>query len=148
MRCASIDDTFFGKPPPDPGSRAPKAGNGSARKSTLLVVEDEILTRLATADFLRSSGYRVLEASNAHEAVAIFAAGEPIELILTDSSMPGPMDGAALAQWVRGQFPDVKIIIASDGSPGNDTRGAPAITMQKPYALHSLLAYVNRLLAH
>ena len=56
----------------------PKSGNGSDRKPTILVVEDEILIRLSAADYLRKSGYRVLEASNAHEARTIFYSAEPI----------------------------------------------------------------------
>ncbi len=42
-----------------------RSGNGHPAQSTILVVEDEVLLRLAISDFLRECGYRVLEAVRA-----------------------------------------------------------------------------------
>ena len=122
-------------------------GNGHDRRPTLLVVEDEILTRLAAADFLRNRGYRVLEASNAGEALAVFAAGEPIELVFSDMDMPGNMNGDGLAQWIRRQFPDVKVLLAS-GKAGQDVPGPYATMLRKPYAHDTLLAHIKQLLQY
>ncbi len=123
------------------GAGASKPTNGHHRKPTLLVVEDEILIRLATADFLRSNGYRVLESSTADEALAIFAAGEPIELVFSDINMPGKMDGNDLADWVRKSFPDVKVILTS-----GDIADTTASFVRKPYAHNALLAEISRVL--
>ena len=38
---------------------------------TVLVVEDEVLIRLVIADYLRECGYKVYEAVNAQEAIAM-----------------------------------------------------------------------------
>jgi hypothetical protein len=40
---------------------------------TVLVVEDEVLIRMATADYLRGCGYRVVEVGSGDEAVAVVA---------------------------------------------------------------------------
>ncbi len=125
---------------------APKANNGAERKPTLLVVEDEILIRLAAADYLRERGYRVIEASNASEAVSVFAAGQPIELVFSDIDMPRRMNGDALAQWIRQHFPDVKVLLcAIDGGKGI-AKSTNAQVLKKPYSYDLLLAQINALL--
>jgi CheY-like chemotaxis protein len=123
------------------GIGAPKTSNGHHRKPTILVVEDEILIRLATADFLRANGYRVLEASNADEALAILAAGEPIELVFSDVNMPGQMDGEDLAEWIKQSFPDVKVILTS-----GDKTETSAPLIRKPYDYNMVLAEISRAL--
>ena len=62
--------------------RARKSGNGQhTRQSTILVVEDALLIRLAISDYLRDCGYRVLEAANANDAQRILRADEPVEVL-------------------------------------------------------------------
>jgi len=131
------------------GGRRAKPGNGHKRKATILVVEDEILIRLATSDYLREQGYRVLEASNASEALSVFAAGEPIELVFSDVNMPGRMSGNALAQWIHQQFPDVKVLLASGEASGPlqaSVAGEYGPVLIKPYAHETLLAHIKQLL--
>ena len=66
-------------------------------KETILVVEDQVEVRIFTAAALRDYGYRVFEAVNAEEAVAICGrSGAGIHLVLTDVVMPrtsGPEAG-------------------------------------------------------
>lgn len=79
---------------------------------TILVVEDEVLIRMSVADYLRDCGYRVLEASNAAEAVELLQAQAP-DLVFTDVDMPGKMDGFELAHWVRDHMPGLPVVITS-----------------------------------
>jgi len=125
-----------------------KPGNGSERKSTLLIVEDEILIRLTISDYLRNCGFRVLEASNAGEALSVFAAGEPIELVFSDVSMPGRMNGGDLAHWIRQHFPDVKVLLTStDAALAMDgSSAADGAVVRKPYSTDVVLAEIRRLL--
>lgn len=68
---------------------------------TVLLVEDEIVVRRMTSMILSSNGYRVLEAADAAEALAVFEVhGDEIELLLTDVIMPG-MSGRVLAEKIR-----------------------------------------------
>ena len=80
---------------------------------TILIVEDEVLIRLDVADYLRGCGYRVIEAGNASEAMAIFQSGQRIDLVFSDVQLPGSMDGFALARWVRTHQPEIKVILTS-----------------------------------
>lgn len=119
--------------------------NGACGLSTILVVEDDILTRLAAADHLRAGGYRVLEAADAEEARALLRAAEPIEIVFSDVNMPG-MDGIRLAHWIAAEFPDVKVVLTS-----GDLTNAPAARLiahylEKPYDLDALDRLIKRLL--
>ena len=58
-------------------------------RDTVLVVEDDVLVRMATASELRERGFAVLEAYNAEEAVALLQAQIPVRLVFTDCSYRG-----------------------------------------------------------
>jgi two-component system, response regulator PdtaR len=65
--------------------------------STILVVEDQIITRVAVAEELRDHGYKVIEAGTADEALGILRAAIPVDVVLTDLEMPGSLNGSGLA---------------------------------------------------
>ncbi|MGE0717718.1 MAG: response regulator [Alphaproteobacteria bacterium] len=129
---------------------AGKPGNGAEHPTTILVAEDEVLIRMAVADYLRECGYRVLEVSNSAEAQAVFHAGEPVEIVISDVNMPGAMNGFGLASWIRREFPDVKVILTS-GAAGMAKQAEDACEdgpfLAKPYSYDLLLAHIRRLLA-
>jgi two-component system, cell cycle sensor histidine kinase and response regulator CckA len=57
---------------------------------TILLVEDDESVRKVTARLLSSGGYRIIEASNAEQALEIITApGSEIDLLLTDLVMFG-----------------------------------------------------------
>jgi CheY-like chemotaxis protein len=112
---------------------------------TLLVVEDEVLVRLVVADTLREAGYHVLEAANADEAVILLASFPEISLVFTDVQMPGAMDGAGLARFVRSNHPDLTVIVTS-GTSSHPREDKTVVFIAKPYHPEALVREVNRLL--
>jgi CheY-like chemotaxis protein len=87
-----------------------KHGPAPGRPPTILIVEDEVLMRLVLADYLRSCGYRVVEANTADEAVTILSkTDETVDIVFSDVQMPGTMDGFALARWLRREHPDMAL---------------------------------------
>jgi len=103
---------------PKTGGLMTNAGTGEndnrAEAPTILVVEDEVLIRLAVSDYLRDCGYRVVETGSGDEAVTILTKTDVrIDVVFTDVSMPGGLNGFGLAQWVRRERPDVRVILAS-----------------------------------
>jgi CheY-like chemotaxis protein len=91
-----------------------KTGNSVTSKSwVVLVVEDEILVRMAVVADLEDEGFTVFEAANADAAIVLLQAQPSINLLLTDVEMPGSMDGLKLAEAVRNRWPPVKIIVVS-----------------------------------
>lgn len=79
----------------------------------VLLVEDEAIVRMNTADILSDLGYAVIEAANADQALEILAKRADIAIVFTDINMPGSMDGLKLAKAVHDRWPPVKLIITS-----------------------------------
>jgi CheY-like chemotaxis protein len=117
---------------------------GDAEPKVILVVEDEILIRLGLADDLIGAGFRVLQASDADEALRILRTSEAVDLLLTDVWMPGSMDGHQLAAVARSMRPQVKIAILS----GHALVPSPAadVLFGKPYITDRLIDGIQKLL--
>ena len=81
--------------------------------AVVLVVEDEPFVRLEAIDMLTSAGYRVIDAANADEAIAILEARRDIRVVVTDIQMPGSMDGLKLAATIRNRWPPIALIVTS-----------------------------------
>jgi CheY-like chemotaxis protein len=107
----------------------------ATRQRAVLVVEDEILIRSAVAEFLRNVGYRVIEAADAAEAVAIFASRTQIDLVFSDINMPGPMDGLGLVRWIADHRPGIQVILTSAISHARRAGQSGAGFLRKPYRL-------------
>jgi CheY-like chemotaxis protein len=125
-----------------------RTGNGHPSPSTILVVEDEILVRLAVCDYLRECGYRVLEAASGEDAQAVFRSGEPVEILFSDIDLGRGMNGFALATWVRQTYPGVRILLTSGvtrmAQEASQLCDGPFI--DKPYSHHTLADHIKRLL--
>lgn len=113
---------------------------------TVLVVEDEMLIQMCTADHLRDCGYQVFEASTVAEAIAILNAEDSIDIIFTDINMPGGRDGFDLTRWVAVNRPEVKVILTSGGV---DAAGLAADLchagpmIAKPYRMPNVAARIH-----
>jgi PAS domain S-box-containing protein len=83
-----------------------------AHTGVALLVDDEELVRMTTADMLTDLGYVVVEAASAEDAVKILDTAERVDVIVTDHLMPG-MTGMQLASYVRSVRPDLPILIVS-----------------------------------
>jgi DNA-binding response OmpR family regulator len=115
---------------------------------TILIVEDEVLVRLMVADELRLAGFRVLEAMNADEALAILRASpHSVDLVMTDVRMPGSMDGVALAQLVRSTWPRLKIVVASGESVNWPCPHIADAFFGKPYDLEQVVQRIKSFLS-
>ena len=85
---------------------------------TVLVVEDDPAVRFLVKDILVHHHYRVLEAADGEEALALAGEyGEEIVLLLTDMVMPGNVTGRELARRLTADRPQLKVIYTSGYSP-------------------------------
>jgi CheY-like chemotaxis protein len=88
-------------------------GAASALPPSILVVEDELFIRMVVSDELRDAGYSVIEAVNGDEALTILNSGATIDLLFTDVSMPGSIDGLGLVAFARASFPNLPVVVTS-----------------------------------
>jgi DNA-binding NtrC family response regulator len=79
----------------------------------VLLVEDEPLVRLVVVDILMEANFRIIEASNAAEALTVLSAGVSVDVLLSDVEMPPGPNGYALAHEVRERWPEIEILIVS-----------------------------------
>jgi len=132
---------------PDHCDANPDANRGDP---TIQIVEDEVLLRLAVADFLQDSGFKVLQADTGDAALEIFRQRVlGVDLVFTDVRMPGQTDGFALAKWIRENRPGTPVIVAS-GETGRVnvqaelTGGEPFLP--KPYDFNLLVLRIQDIL--
>ncbi len=117
---------------------------------TVLVVDDEESVRRFVSAALRRSGYRVLQAADGTEALALCERGtEPVDAVVLDIVMPVMGAGELLPALVRLR-PGVRILLTSGYSESEAKRlcasyeGAGFI--QKPYTAQTLIRAVAELL--
>ncbi len=79
---------------------------------TALLVDDEELVRMSTADMLADLGFAVVEAGSADEALRLIESGLQFDLLITDHLMAG-MTGTELAREVRARLPDMPVLVVS-----------------------------------
>ena len=117
-------------------------------KIVVLIVEDELLVRMAIADAVEEAGFEVIESGNADEAVLILESRSDVRIVFTDIDMPGSMDGMKLAAAVRGRWPPIEIILTSGhrSIPHSDLP-ARSIFIPKPYAAELIVATLRQFIA-
>jgi two-component system cell cycle sensor histidine kinase/response regulator CckA len=131
----------------EPAAEQPASFSGT---ETVLLVEDDNSVRHLLTQVLRRRGYKLLEASNAEEALRVFAdRGEGIHLVITDMVMPG-LSGRELAERLRMLRSDVRIIYMSgytdDVLIRTGALGPGMSFLQKPLRSDTLAAKVREAL--
>ncbi len=133
-----------------PGEEAPASDAAPGGTETVLLVEDEEELRELIRQELAGSGYRVLSASDGHEAlVACERYRAPVPLLITDVAMPR-IRGPELFERLRQLFPSLKVVYIS-GRAGPEELGgrlAPdsALFLAKPFPPGRLLRAIRELL--
>ena len=108
-----------------------------------------MLIRILAADSLQENGFDVLEAADAGEALRILDERDDVDVLFTDVSMPGPMDGVALAYLMHDRRPDLGLIITSGrGAPDLADLPTSSLYLAKPYLPEELAAAVERQTVH
>jgi CheY-like chemotaxis protein len=79
-----------------------------------ILVEDNPLIMMSTSIIINDAGFRVYEAFNGDEAIALLHEKWQITILLfSDVDMPGSVDGFGLARHVDKHWPLIEIVIAS-----------------------------------
>jgi PAS domain S-box-containing protein len=123
------------QPPPQPGCE------------TILVVEDDPMTRRLVVDVLGETGYRVLEAASAEEALDLHQrADPPVDLLLTDLVLP-QMNGRELGERLSAAEQGIRVLFMSGYTDDADTRRhiseRSLSFLEKPFTPAELLSRIR-----
>jgi DNA-binding response OmpR family regulator len=132
-----------------PASVSTAGQSASAAVPTILLVEASALLRMALAAYLRECGYRVTETDGPAEARRVLEADGKVDIAFIDLDAKGEPDGFGLAQWIRGERPNLKVLLTSGVRRAAETAGelceqGPHVA--KPYDHRNLEAHIRRLL--
>lgn len=115
--------------------------------AVVLIVEDDVLLRLATSSSLRDAGFEILETANAAEAVTVLNA-LPVDALISDVEIAGRMDGLALAKWVQDRGLNTKVVLTFAGEPSLSEAHEHAYFLAKPYDDLSVQQILRKVLTH
>ena len=137
---------------PEAGADAPPSAVRlpDGRGECILLVDDEDSSRRVARRTLERHGYRVQEAGNGAEALALYERDPAgVQLVLTDLMMPG-MDGVTLLRRLRQTAPDLKAIAVTGGLSRPEMEQAleaeSADFLLKPFGADALLNAVRHAL--
>lgn len=115
---------------------------------TILVVDDDATILRTICAALQSLGYTILQAQNGMEAMTIIRTHNgPVDLLLTDMTMPGGLDGLDIAKEVLANFPCCPVIIMSGYSKVYPDSAHPMCSnftfLAKPFSLATMLKVIR-----
>ncbi len=123
-------------------SASPHCVDESGR--TILVADDTPAVLAFVAEFLRSTGYRVLQAVDGVEALEVATRHSGlIDLLLTDLEMPR-LNGRGLSRRLSHQRPETRTLFMSGRLDTGLARGTPFLS--KPFVGGDLLRKVSEVL--
>ncbi len=118
----------------------------------ILLVEDEGLIRMMTAEALQDEGFEVVEALDGDEAVKLLDGPERFDILFTDVRMPGSLDGIEVALHARRRYPAIPIVVTSGYAADLVARlsvlDPSAVLIGKPYGMAKMVEALYRLTQH
>ena len=125
-------------PRPQP---VPRIAKSLGERRTILLVEDDMLIRSATAEVLQEAGHVVVDAASAEEAMAALQTA-PIDVLVTDVHLPGS-SGLELAGRAAELHPGIRIVVASGDIGSVEAQEPNMHLLAKPYSASDLLAVLG-----
>ena len=130
------------------------SGEGAAAQGapggTILVVEDDEDLRRVLCNRLLAEGYTVHDARDGEQARSLFdLRRREIDLLLTDSVLPGRVQGPELVEHVKAVAPEMPVVFLSGyvGWDDEATNTAADVRLDKPIEKGVLLETVRRMIA-
>lgn len=111
-----------------------------------LFIEDNPDVAIAGTAMLETCGFDVLHVTTAEDGLDAFNQRH-FDLILSDICLPGPMDGIQLATALRGQRPDLRIILTTGFSDRAEAAEKTFIVLRKPFGMDQFRAAVRNVMS-
>ncbi|MCW3797918.1 response regulator [Sphingomonas sp. BN140010] len=124
---------------------SPTPSTPRTRPLCVLLVDDEELVRLGTAEILHDLGHQVVEAGSGSQALELLRTGTEPDLVITDYLMPG-MTGTELAAEIRRERPQLPMLLATGYAnlAGDEMASLPLLT--KPFRQAEVAARIAELM--
>lgn len=111
----------------------------------VLVVEDDVDTRLLIRMALESAGYSVDDVGSGEEAVERLESGVVPTALVLDVGLPGALDGWDVHERARRLVGDVPVIVISpEARPGERAPTGDVEFLRKPFEMELLVDLVGR----
>jgi two-component system cell cycle sensor histidine kinase/response regulator CckA len=119
---------------------------------TIVLVEDDDLVRRLVSRVLGNEGYRVLDATSGEEGLEIIESGEDADLLLTDVTLPGEIDGLELGRRALKERSGLKLVCMSGYGEADMAADLAHIAgktafVNKPFSPGELVETVKRALS-
>jgi PAS domain S-box-containing protein len=122
---------------------APRTG-GAER---VLMVEDQIEVGELGRTILEDLGYEVVLVNSARSALDTLTSDSDFKLLFTDILMPGGMNGVALAQSVRRDYPHTAVLLTTGFADEAIDEGSRSFELiRKPYRRNELNERIRQVL--
>lgn len=124
-----------------PTATAPTSEQVSKR---VLLVDDDALIAMSSADMIMDLGHDVVEVHSGAEAIEVLKGETSFDLMITDYSMPG-MNGGELIIRAKSLRPDLSVLLATGYAdlPAGVEVDAPRLS--KPYTQAQLAAEIAKI---
>ncbi len=136
-----------GAPPLAADLPAARPAPAPGRSARILLVEDDAAVALLAREVLAADGHRVEVARTGREALQLFDAGAPFDLVITDMVMP-ELGGRALADELRRRGASPKLIFmsgyAAEAVSQRTVLPPDAVFVEKPFRGTELQDIVRR----
>jgi DNA-binding response OmpR family regulator len=125
------------------------ANNAAAKKSRILVIEDESSVATFVRIALERNGYEVTSSPSGVEGLRLLAT-QDFHGVISDFRTPGGITGADVHDWLRRHRPEMagRVIFITGDTASDETiamlaaAGTPCV--EKPFRLHQLMAAVEK----
>jgi PAS domain S-box-containing protein len=108
----------------------PIAAVRDEKRTTVLLVEDDGLIRMNTAEMLEDAGFVVVEAASGEEALTALQTMS-VDALVTDINLPG-LSGTELAKRAE-ELHEAMLVVFATGDPGVVRGRTDALVVSKPY---------------
>ncbi|MDP9902246.1 PAS domain-containing protein [Variovorax ginsengisoli] len=119
------------------------------RGQSVLIAEDDAVVRMVLVDLLRERGWRVTEATDGTQAMALLAGTTRFDLLLSDVGLPGP-NGRQVADYARSRWPRIRILLMTGYAAEVATKGSflefDMALIVKPFDHDALLVKVEEVM--
>jgi CheY-like chemotaxis protein len=110
---------------------------------TVLLAEDDPFVRQALGSALQACGFTVMEADSGDHAWPILETGG-IDVLVTDISMPGALNGWSLAERALAIQPDIAVVYISSGPENFARRIDRSLFLRKPFHPDAIVSAVRK----